>query len=800
MTPIEKLLERLPDAKPSGEGWSARCPAHEDRRPSLSFSEGADGRALLKCHSGCETEAVCEAIGLRLADLMPPTDRRGMNNVNVNGSRQKPKKQSKPLTDKGQLFASADDAVKELERSRGTRTAMWTYHNAAGEPVGIILRWTLPESKKEIRPVSLMADGWRLLGMPEPRPLYRLPDLASANRVYVCEGEKAADAVRSLGLVATTSVHGCESPGKTDWGPLAGKEVIILPDNDKAGRDYAKAVAGLLSELSPTPTIKFVELPDLPEKGDAADFVAARAGADKAGLRQAMETLASDAEPFISVSSKPAPRFLPFPVDVLPKPIRDMILAGAKSIGCDTSYLALPILTVAAAAIGFTHAIQLKRCWTPSAILWTVVVGESGTAKTPPFKLALRPIDERQKRLLQRYDEANLRYESELAQYDKYMTAWRKDEKSRDLPPVKPVRPQPERCLVKDITVEALAPILKANPRGVLLARDELAGWFGSFDRYAGGSKGADAAQWLSMHNGQSITVDRKTSNLGPIDVPGAAVCICGGIQPAILNRALGSQHRENGLAGRFLMTCPPRRPKSWTDADIDPSIEAAYSELIERLFELQPEYDDEGEQRPKVIRCAPEALGAFIDYYNAHNQEQADLDGDLSFAWSKLEEYAARLALIIHLARWAAADSTLANPDLVDLVSMQAGIKLATWFKHETRRVYNLLSETDEDRDLRKLYDWIAGRGGRVTERDVQMGCRWLRQPGAAEQAMGELIKAGWASWEPTMQGQRGRPTRQLRLNPVNSNHSLPCKNDVYVDADTDDCSESHGGEWGEV
>ena len=74
MTPVERLLAKLPDAKQAGKGWSARCPAHEDRRASLSIGEGEDGRALVKCHAGCTVEKVCAAIDLRVADLMPTAD------------------------------------------------------------------------------------------------------------------------------------------------------------------------------------------------------------------------------------------------------------------------------------------------------------------------------------------------------------------------------------------------------------------------------------------------------------------------------------------------------------------------------------------------------------------------------------------------------------------------------------------------------------------------------------------------------------------------------------------------------
>lgn len=72
-TPLSRVLDALGEGvKRSGGGYVAKCPAHDDRHPSLSVSEGDDGRALLKCFAGCSTEAVAEALGLTLAQLMPP--------------------------------------------------------------------------------------------------------------------------------------------------------------------------------------------------------------------------------------------------------------------------------------------------------------------------------------------------------------------------------------------------------------------------------------------------------------------------------------------------------------------------------------------------------------------------------------------------------------------------------------------------------------------------------------------------------------------------------------------------------
>lgn len=482
-------------------------------------------------------------------------------------------------------------------------------------------------------------------------------------------------------------------------------------------------------------------------------------------------------------------RFKPFPVDVLPEPIRGFIIEGAKAIGCDPSYLALPILCVLATAIGNTRCIQLKWSWVAPAILWAVIVGESGTLKTPPFKLALKPIRDRQKQDLKRYGEAVKQYEADLANYEKSTTAWKRAKNTTDKPPTKPEMPQAVRCIVSDTTVEALAPILLANKRGLMLARDELSGWIGSFDQYKKTSSrsGADAAHWLSMHNAESILVDRKTGNPRIILVPHAWVSVCGGIQPGILHRALGNEHRESGLAARLLMTCPPRKAKRWTDADIDPDTEAKYAQIADRLFELQTAVNEEGEPCPIVVTLTPDAKEIWVQYFNSHAKEQVDLTGDLAAAWSKLEEYAARLALVIHCTRWAANDPTLSSADMVDATSMAAGIQLAEWFKHETLRVYGLMNESEENRELRRLVEWIDRKEGEVTIRDVQQGCRWLKESGKAEEALERLRQAELGEWidvSPTDRG--GRPTHVFKLH-VMSTSTKPRKpggNECFVDS----------------
>ncbi|NLX12761.1 MAG: DUF3987 domain-containing protein [Phycisphaerales bacterium] len=243
------------------------------------------------------------------------------------------------------------------------------------------------------------------------------------------------------------------------------------------------------------------------------------------------------------ITESPTPRVNTpqhFPVDVLPEPVRSFVKEASKAIGCDTSYAALPLLSALAACIGNTRRIQLKRAWTEPPILWTAIVGESGTLKSPPFRLAMKPIRKRQGEALKRQETAMAEYEIASAQYEKAYAEWKRKKSTYDQPPTKPEPPHAERIIVSDVTVEGLVPILLDNPRGLLLGRDELSGWIGSFDRYVGNKGGADAAHWLSMHNAESIIVDRKTGTPRTIFVPSASVCVCGTIQPRILERVIG--------------------------------------------------------------------------------------------------------------------------------------------------------------------------------------------------------------------------------------------------------------------
>jgi hypothetical protein len=662
------------------------------------------------------------------------------------------------------VYPTAEAAVASYAQQLGKPDRQWRYRDAEGETVLVVARWDATgERKKTIRPVSRTAGGWLKAHPPAGRPLYRLPELlASEGTVYVTEGEPAADALVALGLTATTSSTGSTAAGKSDWSPLAGRDVVIVPDNDEPGAKYRDAILALLGRLSNRPTVCVVELPGLPPKGDAVDWLAAgHTGDELARIVMATEPteLPTPERPLV---------YRPFPTHTLPPTMARFVREAACAVGCDEAIVAMPALAAAAGAIGATRTLRLKRTWYEPAVLWCVVVSPSGAMKSQGRKLVLAPILRRQKKELEVHREAMRAFGPLQAIYEKDLAAWKKS-KSSEPPPEAPESPQLRELLLSDTTVEAVAKALYANPRGVLLDRDELAAWFGSFDAYKSG-KGSDAQNWMNTHGAGYVKVNRSSATGAPLFVERACVSVCGTIQPSILTRALSSEHRESGFAARLLIANPPRRAKCWTDDEVSDATEAEFTSDLLSLLDLEFGADEEGDPIPRTLRLSPTAQRRFVTFVNRHGAEGIERDGDEAAAWSKLEGYAARLALVFAL---------FEDPDAVEVSDDQLAraIALVEWFGHEAARFYRGARETPEEAAGRLLYEWIVAHGGAATPAEVaRSGPRAYRgKANEVEAVMIALVGRGLGAWSSLPAGPKGgRPTRvftvteaERKLNP---------------------------------
>lgn len=152
----------------------------------------------------------------------------------------------------------------------GPVTGKWDYQDSYGNLIACVYRYD-PEGGKEFRPWDVKTRKYQA---PNPRPLYNQQGMLTTRQVILVEGEKSAQSLINIGICATTAMNGAKAPiDKTDWSPLIGKEVIIWPDKDKPGWEYAENVAKALQEIGVAKLSILYPQEDKPEKWDAADAV-----------------------------------------------------------------------------------------------------------------------------------------------------------------------------------------------------------------------------------------------------------------------------------------------------------------------------------------------------------------------------------------------------------------------------------------------------------------------------------------------------------------------------------------------
>lgn len=764
------ILDRLDGVRRAGSGWLAFCPAHNDRHQrSLSVGVGDDGKTLLHCHAaGCTADAITGAVGMSLADL-----------AGSNGH----------------------------QPSRRREVAAYAYTDARGALLFQSVRFD-PKDFRCRRPDGRGGWLWNLDGV-RVVP-YRLHELAEAPRVYVVEGEKDADRLAAAGLAVTTN-HGGSGKWRAEHTTAlvaaAVPEVVVLRDNDAAGETHAVSVARAC--LAAGLSVKRVELVGLPPKGDVSDWLGAghtiaelEALADAAPyLDPASMAATIEPEPIMDLGAVPRewPAPEPVPDDLPPVPafhaarLLPAVFAPwvddiSERAQCPPDFVGVAAVVEAGAVIGRRLTIRPKRHddWTVVPNLWGMVIGRPGIMKSPALHEALRPLgrvigDAREAHTAAMAEHAFRKAEAEVRR--EAVKQRLKEAVKRELPTdeikaafeaTEYVTPTERRYLVNDSTVEKLGELLNLNPNGLLLFRDELAGFLRTMEREGHEN---DRAFYCEAWNGSgSYTYDRI--GRGTLRIEAACLSVLGGMQPgplaAYLRETFGDGG-DDGLIQRFQLMVYPDVATEWRNVDRWPDSDARRRvvEVFQALARLAPSdltaHEGAGSDESPFLRFTPEAQDRFDAWRIGHERalRSADEHPVVVSHLSKFRSLLPSLALIFHLVD--AVDRGTGGP--VPAEAVERAVEWCAYLEAHARRVYE--SVTASAQMAARL---LAGklRAGALPNPFVAVKIKRKHWAGLSTTdeiagAIDLLEELHWLQRESVPSTSKGgRPTTQYHINPA--------------------------------
>jgi len=458
----------------------------------------------------------------------------------------------------------------------------------------------------------------------------------------------------------------------------------------------------------------------------------------------------------------------PFPIDVFGSAWSKWICDAAKAAACPVDYVAAPLLAATSALIGHARWAEATPGWREPPHVWCGSVGDSGGGKSPGadaiFRHVLPVIEARMARdfpkLLQEY---RARAEFAKVQRELWEREVREAQKTKSAPPLPPeiaeeIEPMTPRLVQSDVTIEKVALVLaNASPKGLLMVRDELAGWLLGMNTYNDGAR----AFWIEAYGGRSYRVDR-VKHPQPISISRLAVAWHGGIQPSRLSQVM--RDADDGLLARFCWFWPDAVP--FNLGTQVPNLEFAIAVCIRlHALEMMPGADG-GPAEPIMVPLHADARTLLETFGREMQEQQETAGGLLSSALGKARGLALRLSLVLELMWWA--PGTTPPPTNISVRAFLAAATLVEQYLIPmAERVYGDAAVTARTRDAATLARWIVKT--RPPEVHVRRLQREVRLPGLGEaasihDACEALIEAGWLV-PPVQSGVAGRTRQAYRV-----------------------------------
>ena len=352
----------------------------------------------------------------------------------------------------------------------------------------------------------------------------------------------------------------------------------------------------------------------------------------------------------IHPSSTPEYESIPFPSEVFPEQIRQIINRTRTCLNFPLDYICPALIFASSVALGNAIAVEIKKGWKEKAIFYMAIVGEPGTNKSSCLEFAIEP--------LRKIDRDNLKtYKKKLKQY----------EATKNDPDKNIEQPVYGQIVLSDITVEGFLKQHLNTPRGLAIYADELMGFVKSFSRYRSGN---DEEIWTQLFTGVPIIVNRLHSDSFSVSNP--FVGIIGGVQPGLL-RKFADGKTDSGFIYRWLFAYPDKRTFSrFQDDEIDDHTMNQWETIIDTIRRIR--YNG----KTTVIRLSPEAYDLYKQWYNTGRETMEHASTSYIGITTKMERYCARFALILEVLRYTCGQSDLTS---ISAQSMKDAFKLTYYF-----------------------------------------------------------------------------------------------------------------------
>lgn len=448
------------------------------------------------------------------------------------------------------------------------------------------------------------------------------------------------------------------------------------------------------------------------------------------------------------------------------------LLKAAKAAAAPVDYVAMTLLATASALIGNARWAQAAPGWAEPPNLWLGVVGDSGSSKTPGAACILRDIlPEIERRMLGDFPDhlATWRAAAEVAKVREEQ--WRNDvreaQKAGNPPPSPPTdnpgpEPQAPRLRQNDVTVEKTASILAtAAPKGLLIVRDELAGWLLGMNTY----NDAGRAFWLESWGGGPYRVERQKSP-DPIMVSHLTVAVTGGTQPERLAEMFDAT-ADDGLMARFAWSWPEPKPFKLGRAAPDTAFAI---EALDKLRLLEMAQTETG-VRPLYVPLSDAGMKLVEAFGQRMQAAQQNTTGLLRSGYGKARGLALRLALTLELLQWCGEPGLNTPPEQIsDRTLHQACALVADYFMPMGARVYGDAAVPAIERNAATLGKWIRlAKPTFVHVRAVQREAKLpgLRTAETIKAACEALVEADWLK-PPATGGFQARGRVAYPVNPA--------------------------------